>query len=91
MIRQREHLAAVFLIFHRPLTFAEQQCDAPQTCQTDKGIDDPAYDAVLSAEQPRNKIKLKNTHQTPVQAADDGEDQCNGIHVFTSIQYFGYP
>ena len=68
---------------------AEQQRDAPQTCQADDGVDDPADNAAGAAEQPGNKVKLKNANKTPVQRADDGQDQCQSIHVITSIWLFG--
>lgn len=80
--------AAVFLVGLFPidmLALAKQQCDAPDAGETDEGIDDPAEYRALAAKQPCHKVKLKNTDQTPVQAADDRKDQCYRIHNATSI------
>ena len=46
---------------------AEEHCNAPQTGKPHKGINDTAYEGVLTAKQPGNKVKLKNTYKAPVQ------------------------
>ena len=68
---------------------AEQQGNAPQTSQTNQGIDDPAEYSALSAKEPRNQIKLKNANQSPVNGTDNGKDQCNCIHFSTSVCIVG--
>ena len=67
---------------------AKQQGDAPKTRKTHKGINDAAHNAALTAEQPGYQVKLKNTYQAPVQTADDRQQQCQCVHVFTSIVYW---
>ena len=71
-----------------PLT--KQQSDAPEACQADQSINDPADDRTLSAKQPGYQIELKDAHKAPVQAADDRKDQCQCIHDVTSIHFLGY-
>lgn len=46
---------------------AEEQRNAPNTGKTDQSIDNSAEKCALSAKEPCNKVKLKNTDQTPVQ------------------------
>ena len=58
----------------------EQQGDAPGTGQTYQGIDDAAQQRILAAEKPGHQIELEQANQTPVQTADDGKEQCDGIH-----------
>ena len=61
---------------------SEQEGSTPQTSQTNDGIDDAAEERVLTAKEPCNKIKLKDTDQTPVDTADDRQDQSKHIdHV----------
>lgn len=53
------------------LSSAKQQGNAPQTCQPDDGINDAAEDGILTAEDPCHQVKLKNTHETPIDRADN--------------------
>jgi hypothetical protein len=71
---------AFFLFSLNVFPFAKQQGDTPKTGKTDQGKNDSADHGALSAEQPRNQVKLENTDQTPVQTSDDGKNQRNGIH-----------
>ena len=73
-----------FLVLTHVHTLAEQQGNAPRTCQRNDCVDDAAEQAVLTAEKPCDQIKLEQTHQTPVQGTHDGKNQCNSIHVITS-------
>ena len=62
--------------------FPEQEGSAPQTGETDDSVDDAAEERILTAKEPCNKIKLKDTDQTPVDTADDRQDQSKHIdHV----------
>lgn len=72
-------------------TSAKQQGNAPQTCKTDQCINDAAEHCALSAKEPCNQVKLKNANQSPVDGTDDGKDQCNCIHIFTSICNLAVP
>ena len=82
----RQPVAAAFCLFAvHTLTFAEQQSDAPQTGKTYQCVDDAADHTALTAKQPRHQIKLKNAHEAPVQAADDGQDQSQTINTSTSF------
>ncbi len=58
---------------------AEEQRNAPNAGKSDKGINDSADKCALAAKQPCDKVKLKNTDQTPVQRTDDAEYQCQSI------------
>lgn len=46
---------------------AEEHCNAPQTGKSYKGVNDAAEQRILTAKQPRYKVKLKNPNETPVQ------------------------
>lgn len=46
---------------------AEQQADAPDSSQADQRVNNTADDTRLAAEDPRHKVKLKNSDKTPVQ------------------------
>jgi hypothetical protein len=82
--------ARVCLVHLCLMTFTEQKGYAPKTSQTDHCVNDPAEQRILSAEQPGDKIKLKNAYQSPVQAADNGENLCQSVHNFSSLlQYPG--
>ena len=60
---------------------AKQKGNAPQASQSHQCIDDAADNAALPTKQPGHQIKLENSHQTPVEAANDGKDQCDGIQI----------
>ena len=54
----------------------EQKCNAPDCGKSDKDVNNTAYDSCLSAANPRNKIKLKNTDTSPVESAYNKKRQC---------------
>lgn len=58
---------------------AEQERDAPECCKADEAVDDAAHDACLPTKQEGDTVEPKQADAAPVQAADDGEDQCNSI------------
>ena len=64
---------------------AKQQRDTPQTGETYQRINDSADNSILPTEDPSNQIEFKDADQTPVQRSYDGKDQCNCIHLITSI------
>ena len=66
---------------------AEQDRDAPKSGQPHKGINDAAENSGLSAEDPRNQVELCNAHKSPVNSANDGEDQGNRIHTIPPYLY----
>lgn len=70
-------------------TFAKQERDTPQSGETNNGIDDPTEKGTLSAEQPGNQVKLKNSNKPPVQASDNGKNQRQCIHKNTSVSDMG--
>ena len=67
----------------------KEKGNTPNARERNDCINNAAENCILSAEKPCNKIKLENANQTPVQAADDGKNQCNRIHRFTSLVQFG--
>lgn len=76
-----------FLLFtFNDCLFAEKEGNTPQAGQCDYGINQPAEQGTCTAEKPGNQIKLKNTDEPPVEAADNCQNQSNGIHRITSIQ-----
>ena len=64
---------------------AKQEGGAPDTGKANNGVDQPAEQGTLSAKKPGHQIELKQTNQTPVQASDHRQNQCNGIHDKTSF------
>ena len=58
---------------------SEKKRDAPNTCQTDKCINDAADKTGLTAEDPRNKIEAEKSDKTPIQRTDDAQKQCESI------------
>ena len=67
----------------------EQKRCAPDTGDGNQCVDDPAEQGRLAAEEPGHQVELEQRHQAPVQAADDGEDQCDHIHEKYLLLDFG--
>lgn len=61
---------------------SEKKRNTPDTSKRNNRIDYSAYDCVLSAEQPGNQVKLKNSHETPVDRAKYRKDQTDFIKHF---------
>ena len=59
---------------------AKQEGNAPQTGKSYDGIDQSAEQSTGAAKQPGNQVKLENTHQAPVQTANDRKYQSDRIH-----------
>ena len=59
-------LAGIFLFTVDDGSFPKQKRNAPETCQTNDCVNNPAEQRTLSAKQPRNQIKLENTNESPV-------------------------
>ena len=66
---------------------AEQEGNAPKTCQPNNGVNDPAEQCAGAAEEPGYQIKPENAYQPPVDTADDGQNKRKGIHILTSISH----
>ena len=58
---------------------AKQQRDAPNTGKSYNGVDDAAEQRGLSAADPCNEVKLKQSDTAPVERAYDGQNQRNAI------------
>ena len=54
---------------------AENESDAPQSGDAHQREDDSGEDRGLSAEDPGYQVKTEDTHQTPVDAANDDQGQ----------------
>ena len=59
---------------------AEQDGDAPDSCQAHDRIDDARYDGAHAAENAGDEIELEQADHTPVQRADDDENKRKCIH-----------
>lgn len=72
----------LLLIFQllKALAGAEDQRDTPNACQRNDGVDDTAEQRGLPAADPSHNVKLEQTDATPVQSAEDGQNQRNAIH-----------
>ena len=75
--------------FHEGIP-SKQECDAPQAGKSNKGIDQTAEQGALSSKKPGYQIKLGDADQSPVDAAYNGQNQCNGIHEVSFLSSFGY-
>lgn len=53
---------------------AKQQRDAPNTGKTYNGVDDAGKQRGLSAADPGNDVKLKQSDAAPVECAHDGQN-----------------
>ena len=51
---------------------AKQQRDAPNACKTYNGVDDAGEQGGLSAADPGNNVKLKQSDAAPVEGTNDG-------------------
>ena len=51
---------------------SEKEWDAPRTRKGNHGVDYTAEDGVLTAEEPRDYVKLKQSHASPIRRADYG-------------------
>lgn len=69
-IRPDPAAIALFPIDTRPV-LAEQEGNAPKTCQTDQAINDSAQHSALPSKDPCNQVKLEQAYKTPVQRADN--------------------
>ena len=49
----------------------KEQVDAPKTGQADQRKDDAADHSIHTAEDPAHQIELEQTHQAPVDSADN--------------------
>ena len=56
------------------LASAKQQRDAPNTGKTYNGVDDAGKQRGLSAADPGNDVKLKQSDAAPVECAHDGQN-----------------
>ena len=85
--------AFVFLILDLLKSFAsaKQQRNAPNTCKTYNSVDNAGEQRGLSAADPSNNVKLKQSDAAPVERADNGKDQRNTIqnHDCDHIPFFG--
>ena len=50
---------------------SEQKRNAPQTRQTNYGVNQSAEQGTCPAEEPGNQIELENADEAPVQTTDD--------------------
>ena len=67
---------------------AKQERNAPQAGQTNQGVYQTAEQGTLTAEEPCHQVESENSHQAPVQTANNGNDRCNGIHHISSLSEF---
>ena len=73
-------LSVVLRILQRVvIAGAEEEGDAPDTGQSDHGIDDARRHGGGSAADPGDQIELEQTDATPVQRADDGNNERDAI------------
>jgi len=69
------------------LSVPEEQGDAPDAGQRDDGVDDAGKDGSLTAADPRHDVKAEKSDGTPVERADDDEDQSDSINHVTETPF----
>jgi hypothetical protein len=70
----------VFLFGHfAVLSLPEKKRDTPYTRQGDDGIDDAADQRILTTADPSDDIKLEEAYASPVERADNCENERNTI------------
>lgn len=62
------------------ISASREKRDAPERRQTYQRINDAGDDRGLSAAQPRDNVKPEKTNASPVDPADDGENQCDSVY-----------
>ena len=77
--RQRRQPSFLVLDSVKGFASAKQQRNAPNACKTYKGVDDAGEKGGLSAADPGNDVKLKQSDAAPVERAYDGQNQRNAI------------
>ena len=77
--RQARQPSFLVLDSVKGLASAKQQRDAPNTGKSYNGVDDAAEQRGLSAADPCNDVKLKQSDAAPVERANDGQNQRNAI------------
>jgi hypothetical protein len=84
LIPQDESPRPVFLVMLLDSVVAvsgtEDQRDAPNARQTNHRVDDAAEQRGRSAADPRYQVKLEKPDASPVQRADNGQNERNSIH-----------
>jgi len=70
---------------------AKKHGNAPASRQSDNYIDKTAEEGRRTAESPCHKVKMENSHETPVQAADYENSQRKFVQSqFLPSKYFKY-
>ena len=76
-------LSVIFRLFvdrHKSFACAEQKRYAPNARKSDHGVYDSADQWGLTSAQPCDDIKSEKPDASPVQCADDGDEEGNSIH-----------
>jgi hypothetical protein len=79
--------APFFLLIAAAALLAEQEGNAPQSGKTDDSVNNTTENCVLTAKDPGNQIELENTDQTPVNTADDRQDQRQNIQHLLTLRF----
>lgn len=79
--KSRQGVSLRFLVLDSVKGFAsaKQQRDAPNAGKSYNGVDDAREKRGLSAADPGNDVKLKQSDAAPVERAYDGQNQRNAI------------
>ena len=65
-------------------TSAEKEGNTPNAAKSDHDIHDAAEQA-HGAKQPGHQVEIKDADQTPVDASNDAQDQCQDVHKFANL------
>ena len=58
---------------------AEEGCNTPKSGKADNGVNNTRNQRPLAAKEPRYQVKLKQTHETPVDRSNDRKNKCQSI------------
>ena len=85
---KRVSLRFLVLDLVKGLASAKQQRNAPNAGKAYQGIDDAAQQRGLSATDPGNDVKLKQSNAAPVERAYNGQNQRNAIQYHHNCLLF---
>lgn len=63
----------------------EQNGDAPQGAKTNQSEYDSCNDMSSTGENPGYNIKIEKSNASPIQAADDQNDECKSVKHFVTF------
>jgi hypothetical protein len=77
------HVARNYLV----ISLSKEERDAPNTCKRHRGVDNTRQKCGRATANPRYYVKLKKSDRTPVERANDSQNQRKFINNHKNLQY----